>query len=306
MGLIILTTYLLSTVFFFYITNLMLRDQIDNRLSALADDRQALLMFGLLHLEERIHILTRGYLLLEVLDRHARGVTTRERLLVENKQTLDDVLADTGGLLAFWIEDQAGHTIASNGPQSLLDLFSADARTPRVASRDPALIGFPRQSGKTYAALFRTAARSRTHGVVGQLLLVIDLGQILSEMSDPRRLGHTGEVLVGVRDHDMMHYLIPPRLSPREIEFPASRTPAMSRAVAGEKGFMRTQDRFGREVLVAFRPVGYEDWGLVAKMDVDEAYAPVNRLRPLLLAISGLIVIPSLGVLFLVLTRKMR
>ena len=45
----------------------------------------------------------------------------------------------------------------------------------------------------------------------------------------------------------------------------------MSRAVAGEKGFMRTQDRFGREVLVAFRPVGYEDWGLVAKMDVDEA-----------------------------------
>ena len=37
MGLIILTTYLLSTVFFFYITNLMLRDQIDNRLSALAD-----------------------------------------------------------------------------------------------------------------------------------------------------------------------------------------------------------------------------------------------------------------------------
>jgi hypothetical protein len=37
---------------------------------------------------------------------------------------------------------------------------------------------------------------------------------------------------------------------------------------------MRVNDRLGHEVLAAFRPVGYEDWGLVAKMDVAEAYAP--------------------------------
>ena len=61
--------------------------------------------------------------------------------------------------------------------------------------------------------------------------------------------------------------------------FPVDHTPAMNRAVSGESGFMRTFDRLGREVLVAYRPVGYESWGLVAKMDVDEAYAPVNRLR---------------------------
>ena len=120
-------------------------------------------------------------------------------------------------------------------------------------------------------------------------MLVIDVGPILSEPSDPRRLGDTGEVLVGVRDHDLTRYLIPPRLIPRDVEIPASRTPAMSRAVAGERGFMRTHDRLGHEVLAAFRPVGYEDWGLVAKMDVAEAYAPVNRLRRLLLAIGGLI-----------------
>ena len=303
--LVALTAGTLITVDFYY-TSLMLRDQIDNRLSATADDRRALLMAGLLHLEERVHILTSRYRLLEVLDRHVRGVTTRERLLVESKQTLDDVRADTDGLLAFWIEDQAGHTIASSGPQPLLDLFSADARTPRVASRDPALIGFPRQSGEFYAALFRTAARSRTHGVVGQLLLVIDLGPILSAMSDPHWLGDTGEVLVGIRDHDTTRFLIPPRLNPREIEFPASRTPAVNRAVAGEHGFMRTQDRFGREVLAAFRPVGYEDWGLVAKMDVDEAYAPVNRLRRLLLAIGGLILTLGLVASYLIARQNTR
>ena len=63
---------------------------------------------------------------------------------------------------------------------------------------------------------------------------------------------------------------------------------------------MRTLDRLGREVLVAFRPVGYEDWGLVAKMDVAEAYAPVNRLRRLLLAIGGLILALGLAASYLI------
>ena len=43
---------------------------------------------------------------------------------------------------------------------------------------------------------------------------------------------------------------------------------------------MRTLDRLGREVLAAYRPVGYAGWGLVAKMDVDEAYAPVDPASP--------------------------
>ncbi|MBV8130199.1 MAG: GAF domain-containing protein [Planctomycetaceae bacterium] len=297
--LVALTAGTLITVGFYY-TSLMLRDQIDNRLSAMADDRRALLLAGLHHLEERVRILTSRYRLIDVLDRQAGGLTPRERLQGNSERTLDDVRRDTDGLLAFWIEDQAGDMIVSSGPRHLLDLFSADARTPRVASRDPALIGFPRHTGETYAALFRTVARSRTHGVVGQLMLVIDVGPILSEPSDPRRLGDTGEVLVGVRDHDMTRYLIPPRLNPREIEFPASRTPAMNRAVAGEHGFMRTHDRLGHEVLAAFRPVGYEDWGLVAKMDVAEAYAPINRLRRLLLAIGGLILTLGLAASYLI------
>ena len=297
--LVALTAGTLITVGFYY-TSLMLRDQIDNRLSAMADDRQALLKAGLHHLEERVRILTSRYRLLDVLDRQAGVVTPGDRLQENSERTLDDVRHDTDGLLAFWIEDLAGHTLVSSGPRPLLDLFSADARTPRIASRDPALIGFPRQIGETYAALFRTAARSRTCGVVGQLLLVIDVGPILSEPSDPRRLGDTGEVLVGVRDHDMTRYLIPPRLIPRDVEITASRTPAMNRAVAGEQGFMRTHDRLGHEVLAAFRPVGYEDWGLVAKMDVAEAYAPVNRLRRLLLAIGGLILTLGLAASYLI------
>ncbi|MGZ3356060.1 MAG: hypothetical protein ACXVBO_14550, partial [Isosphaeraceae bacterium] len=77
--LVALTAGTLITVGFYY-TSLMLRDQIDNRLSAMADDRQALLKAGLHHLEERVRILTSRYRLLDVLDRQAGVVTPRDSL----------------------------------------------------------------------------------------------------------------------------------------------------------------------------------------------------------------------------------
>ncbi len=290
----------------FYSTSRMLRDQIDSRLSAMADDRQALLMDGLLHVEEQVRILTSRYRLLDVLDHQAGVVIPADRLQGNGERTLDGVRHDTDGLLALWVEDPAGRLLISSGPPALLDLFAADARAPHAASRNPALIGFPRRFGVTSAALYRTPARSRSRGIIGQLLLVIDVGSILSALSDPQRLGATGEVLLAVQEDEKTHYLVPPRLTPDAQVFPASATPAMNRAIAGELGFMRTHDRLGHEVLAAFRPAGYERWGLVAKMDVDEAYAPVNRLRRLMLLIGGSILTLGLAASYLIARQSAR
>ena len=71
MGILVaLTAGTMITVRFYYTSNI-LRDQINSRLSAMADDRQALLVAGLLHVEERIRVLTTRYRLLEVIDRQA-------------------------------------------------------------------------------------------------------------------------------------------------------------------------------------------------------------------------------------------
>ncbi len=286
-SLVALAAGTLISVGFSY-TSAMLRDQIDNRLSAMADDRQALLVAGLLHLEERVRILKSRYRLLEVLDRFDAGTMTPERLR-ESSRSLVDVRDDTDGLLAFWIEDSTGRKIASSGPQALLELFAGDRAPTRQSSRDPVMIGFPRPAGNTYGALFQTQARSRNHGVIGSLLLVIDVGPLMTGLADPRRLGETGEVLVGIREGATMRFLFPPRLTPQQRAFSISRTPGLCRAVSGESGFMRTTDRLGRQVLAAYRPVGYEDWGLIAKMGVEEAYAPVDHLRRLLLTLGALI-----------------
>ena len=303
-SLVALAAGTLISVGFSY-TSAMLRDQIDNRLSTMADDRQALLVAGLLHLEERVRILKSRYRLLEVLDRFGAGTMTPERLR-ESSRSLDDVRDDTDGLLAFWIEDTTGRKIASSGPPALLEQFAGDRDSTRQSSRDPVMIGFPRAAGNTYGALFRTQAMSRNHGVIGSLLLVIDVGPIMTGLADPRRLGETGEVLVGIREGATMRFLFPPRLNPQQRAYSISRTPGLCRAVSGESGFMRTTDRLGRQVLAAYRPVGYEDWGLIAKMEVEEAYDPVNHLRRLLLTLGTLILAVGLTASYVIARQNTR
>ena len=50
-------------------------------------------------------------------------------------------------------------------------------------------------------------------------------------------------------------------------------------------------------MLVAYRPlgIGYPNWGLIAKVDTAEAYEPVARLRRLLLALGGGLLVLGLG-----------
>jgi PAS domain S-box-containing protein len=296
--LVLLAGALIAVVFHY--TSEMLQDQINNRLSAVADDRHAMFSLGLAHLEERARIFATRYRLLEFLDRNSGPSQKREPPEVMTASVLDDVRADTEGLLAFWVEDQAGNVVASSGPDELLDLFADKERMRLVTARDPGLIALPRQAGQTYGALFRTTAKTRKQGVIGSFLLVLDMGPIMAKLADPRWLGETGEVLIGVHQGDSTHFLFPPRLSPSQSEFPISHTGPMNLAIGGMIGFARTVDRLGRDVLVAFRPLPEQGWGLIAKLDAEEAYAPVRLLRRLLLAIGGTILSLGLGASYLI------
>ena len=125
-----------------------------------------------------------------------------------------------------------------------------------------------------------------------------DFGPIAGFLTDPHGLGETGEVLVGVDDGDSIRLILPPgrRLASGRGGVRAS-FPSLSAAIAGRFGFMRTIDYRDQDVLVAYRPVGigYPGWGLIAKIDSAEAYAPVDRLRWLLLALGGVALALGLG-----------
>lgn len=72
---------------------------------------------------------------------------------------------------------------------------------------------------------------------------------------------------------------------------------AVSGALSEQTGVVQTKDYLGNEVLAAYGPVSIPglNWVLVAKIDTDEAFAPVNRFaRNLALTTAAIVLVVSL------------
>ncbi len=144
-------------------------------------------------------------------------------------------------------------------------------------------------SSETFGYVFRSVIRGRDGQVAGAIFMILDFGPIAKFLMDSGGLDETGEVLVGVDEGQSIRLILPSRRPSPVTEVTASEFPALSAAIAGQFGFTRTIDYQGQDVLVAYRPVGlgFAGWGLIAKIDTAEAYAPVDRLRWLLLGLGG-------------------
>jgi PAS domain S-box-containing protein len=151
------------------------------------------------------------------------------------------------------------------------------------------LVAPPQRVGETFGSVFATVVKSGDGQAVGTILSLADFGPTAGFLIGPLGLGETGEVLVGVGDGQAIRLVVPPRLGLAVTEMAASDLPSLREAIGGGYGFTRTTDYRGKDVLVAYRPVGsgFPNWGLIAKIDSTEAYKPVGQLRWLLLALGG-------------------
>ncbi len=130
--------------------------------------------------------------------------------------------------------------------------------------------------------------------IIGVLVIRSHAQNILALVSDYAGLGRTGETVVAkAGSGGEVTFLTPLRNDP-EAAFTTVRRNSgallpIERAVAGEEVLLDgAVDYGGRRVLAATRYVRLAGWGLVAKMDRDEALAPVRELRHVtLIAIFG-------------------
>jgi two-component system, NtrC family, sensor kinase len=276
-------------------TTEILRNQIDERLSTVASDRQEMLAYTLEQQQERATQLAQRVRIHHLFAQLSAGTMSRDRFRAETETILTAARTNTAGFLALWVEDPAGQVVASSGPE---DLVAGYSRLRKAEEKpDGSLVVPPRRVGSAFGFVFSSVVRGPDGQALGTVLLLSDFRPIAAFLMDPNGLEETGEVLVGVAEGERIRLILPSRRVSPVSEVAASQFPVMSDAVAGKFGCVRTSDYHGKDVVAAYRPVGlrFTGWGLVAKIDSAEAYRPVDRLRSWLLGLGGAALALGLG-----------
>jgi len=138
--------------------------------------------------------------------------------------------------------------------------------------------GLVRSRGESLV-VFAAPVRAASDGPVGGwIVLVEDASRTLWPLLRREPVAtRSGEVLLAGEVDGRIVYLSPVRNGPRDGTPPALpvevANPPARDAVAGRQGFGEHVDYEGHPVLAATRYVASPGWGLVVKVDVDEAYA---------------------------------
>ncbi|MEO6740873.1 MAG: ATP-binding protein [Chthoniobacteraceae bacterium] len=252
----------------------ILREQIDARLSSVAESRRDMVRAHIALLQQRAALSSergefRGFLIEqaeqpETPNRHwSQLVLTR---FVDRETIHSARLADTNGrVLLAGAPAEVGADLAAD-PAFQNGLRDSHLALPmRVGDRFQAVISAP------------VRRRDQQQQAVGVLLMTVDVTPLAEAVRDTTGLGMSGEVLLGVRGDGNVRFIFPTRHRNATTTLPPADSPAMLAAIEGHDRLAHNRDYRGEPVLVAGRPVGYGGWGLVAKMDEAEAYAPIAR-----------------------------
>ena len=253
----------------------VLRTEIDAHLSSVAASRRDMVQVHVSQLRERAALQAergefRGFLI-----EHANQPETPNR---HWSQLVLTRMADDGMVLSARLADAKGRVLLAADPTEVGGELAADPSFQN--GLNDSHLALPGRSGEGFHAVISAPVRRRDEQrqTVGVLLLTVDMIPLAKAVRDATGLGQTGEVVLGAREGDSARLLFPPRHRKEAAAFPLERAPAMTAALAGRAYLGTTLDYRGERALAAGVPVGYGGWGLVAKVDEREAYAPIARL----------------------------
>lgn len=273
-----------------------LRAQIDAHLSAVASGRRDLINAEVELLRQRIvSNIERGEFrgfLDEGEDR------SRETLNRTYSQAVLKELAAKKPVLSACLVNPQGRVLLASDPDDV-DRELVDSEAFQRGLLKP-YVGRPIHSGDRFVTELSAPVVNWDDPVriTGILLLKVDASSLAATVRETTGLGETGEVILGVRDGEQIRFLFPSRNSALDA-VPIERAPALAAAVDGRETFMKPIDYRGVKVLAVSRPVGFDGWGLVAKMDESEAYAPIARSMRRGILWGGGVALAGLGAAYL-------
>ena len=127
--------------------------------------------------------------------------------------------------------------------------------------------------------------------LIGMLALQVDNRTVFKIVQDYSGLGDTGDTLVARREGADALFMAPSRHDPeaafhRRIPLGALHGTPLQQAVLGNYGIGQALDYRGTQVLTVWRYLPSFRWGLVVKIDLAEAFAPVRKLRNIALTLA--------------------
>ena len=124
----------------------------------------------------------------------------------------------------------------------------------------------------------------------GLAVLQIGAAEINRVIGDTSGLGATGEMVVVAKQREGLVAVAPTRHDPRaafKLRVPAEgHSAALRESMKGLPGFGTDTDYRGESVLAVWQYLPALRWGVVVKIDEDEAFAPVSLLRKLSVGIA--------------------
>lgn len=141
--------------------------------------------------------------------------------------------------------------------------------------------------------------------LIGVVALQVDNDEIRAIVNDYAGLGETGETIVASGEGDQAVFVMPTRHDPhaafkKKIFSGSEELLPIQKAIKGQKGYDISVDYRGKEVLAVWRYLPHLRWGMVVKIDTEEAFRPVASLRDWSLFIGVITTISVILAAFLV------
>ncbi|QDS90436.1 Signal transduction histidine-protein kinase BarA [Rosistilla ulvae] len=195
------------------------------------------------------------------------------------------------GIVDAWLASPRGKVIASTDPAQLGKDFSKDESFTH--GMKAAYVAAPQDLGESLISYLTAPVTDETGKFVGVLFVTTEMSRLRQLVRDDNGLGATGDILIASRDGDKLNYFFPSTM-PRPTT--VDQAMVVGQAIAGESSPEAVQTRIGEdEVLATFQPInlqpGVRDWGMVVKINVAEAYAPVYRLAKLLFIFQAILLV---------------
>jgi len=229
---------------------------------------------------------------------YAKAESSYRPVLMHNIETdefHDLFLIASDGLIVFTLakEPDLGTSLIT-GPYR--DSGLSHAFTEVMTMHHTAISGFTfyKPSGKQ--AGFIAAPVFHRGRLLGALALQVNIEHINRMAADYTGLGSSGETVIATRHQDHISFLTPLRFDPdaafrRTADLGSGLALPMQQALQGVGGKGMSIDYRGKDVLAAWQYLPHTKLGMVVKMDVEEAFAPVNRFTNTLMIIAMLAVL---------------